>query len=138
MIIREINNSPVDIKLLALVADFLKSAQSSDFHALSCLSLFFFYPSPTSEVKIYPKGVSLSFSLSFSHLHTFLIGSAKFPPKCVLQLADSLREMITSVEENFVACSNCLFQTCKIIYGYIHCSIMVPCCTFFRFCIVVL
>lgn len=76
LIIREINNSPADIKFWASIAVF--SEKSSDFYAPSCLSLLFFYPSPTSEVKIYPKGVSLS----SSHLHTFLVGSAKFPQRC--------------------------------------------------------
>lgn len=46
-------------------------------------SLIFSHPPPSSEVKIYPLRVSLSFPLFDSCLHTFLISSAKFARRCV-------------------------------------------------------
>lgn len=82
----EINNSPAEIKLSARITA-IYSAPSSDFQASSFLllllsrSLCFSHPPPRSEVKIHPKGDALSFPLSSSCLHTFLISSAKFPPK---------------------------------------------------------
>lgn len=116
----EINNSPVEIKLSAHIAAFLFcsvlrfSCSRSSFPSLlpplvEFLSLLF---SPSSLIRgeNLPKG-SLSFLpsllLSSSHLpHQF----CQVSPKGVLQLADSLQETITSLEENFIACSNCLFS----------------------------
>lgn len=92
----EINNSPVEIKLSASRSAHTRSSSPSSSSLVEFLPVLF---SPSSLIRgeNLPKG-SLSFLpslllLASSHLpHQF----CQVSPKGVLQLADSLQEMITS------------------------------------------
>lgn len=133
MIIREINNSPVEIKLLALITVFL---WCSVFRFSSTFLSSFLTLLPHQTWKFTQREcLFLSLSPFISHFAPSPSVLPSFPPKGVPQLADSLWEIITSLEENVVACSKCLFQTwmLKILYGCRHCSTVVPSCSSFSF-----